>query len=100
MEAITIEKLKMLEAKHGSKPAPKKRRLKVFYGWARLGKVRKRESISIIFENEECAAYKEGWLAAWQLSVDILAKMMRETKDLTDEHGYKIDLRELQAMFE
>lgn len=55
MEAVTIEKLRMLEAKHGTKPAPKKRRLKVFYGWARLGKVRKRESISIIFENEEGA---------------------------------------------
>lgn len=52
------------------------------------------------YSDEEFAAYKEGWLAAWQLSVDILAKMMRETKDLTDEHGYKIDLRELQARFE
>ena len=37
MEAVTIEKLKMLEAKHGTKSAPKKRRLKVFYGWARIG---------------------------------------------------------------
>ena len=29
MEAMTIEKLKMLDAKHGTKSAPKKRRLKV-----------------------------------------------------------------------
>lgn len=40
MDAVTIENLRMLEAKHGTKPAHKKRRLKVFYGWARLGKVR------------------------------------------------------------
>lgn len=26
--------------------------MKVFYGWAKLGKVRKREAISIIYENE------------------------------------------------
>lgn len=26
--------------------------LRVFYGWAKLGKVRKREAISVIFENE------------------------------------------------
>jgi ribosome modulation factor len=37
------------------------------------------------YSDEEFAAYKEGWLAAWQWSIDILAKMMRETKDLTDE---------------
>ncbi len=29
-----------------------KQRLRVFYGWAKLGKVRKREAISVIFENE------------------------------------------------
>lgn len=47
MEAMTIEKLKMLDAKHGTKSAPKKRRLKVFYGWARLGKVRKRVRLEV-----------------------------------------------------
>lgn len=41
------------------------------------------------YSDEEFAAYKEGWLAAWQWSVDILAKMMRETKDLTDDTGTK-----------
>lgn len=29
-----------------------KQRLRVYYGWAKLGKVRKREAISVIYENE------------------------------------------------
>lgn len=30
----------------------KKQRLRVFYGWTKLGKVRKKEAISVIYENE------------------------------------------------
>lgn len=30
----------------------KKRTLRVFYGWVKVGKVRKREAISVIFEND------------------------------------------------
>lgn len=29
-----------------------KKNLRVFYGWARLGKIRKKEAISVIFEND------------------------------------------------
>ena len=29
-----------------------KKKLRVFYGWVKLGKVRKKEGISIIFEND------------------------------------------------
>lgn len=44
----------MLEVKHSTeKTAAKKTRLRVFYGWCKLGKIRKREGISIIYENEE-----------------------------------------------
>lgn len=47
----------MLEAKHSSeKTSVKKSRLRVFYGWCKLGKIRKREGISIIYENEEGVA--------------------------------------------
>jgi len=30
----------------------KKQRLRVFYGWTKLGKVRKKEAISVIYDNE------------------------------------------------
>ena len=54
-----ITQLHRLEKKHQRKQkraanetATKCSQLKVFYGWAKLNKIRKREAISIIFENE------------------------------------------------
>lgn len=48
-------KLAMLDKKHkadiGNKVSTKS--LRVFYGWAKLGKIRKKEAISVIFENEK-----------------------------------------------
>ncbi len=48
-------KLAMLDKKHkadiGNKVGTKS--LRVFYGWAKLGKIRKKEAISVIFENEK-----------------------------------------------
>ena len=53
MSSILIDQLKMLELKHETeRRSVATSRLKVYYGWARLGKVRKKESISVIFENE------------------------------------------------
>ena len=53
MNSLLIDQLKMLELKHeAEKQSIATSRLKVYYGWAKLGKVRKRESISVVFENE------------------------------------------------
>lgn len=41
-----------LESKHRNKATATSKHLRVFYGWAKLGKVRKKEAISVIFENE------------------------------------------------
>lgn len=35
--------------------------------------------------DEEFNAYKEGWIAAWEWAEDIFDKMMRETKDITED---------------
>lgn len=47
-------KLAMLDNKHkaelGQHKQPKN--LRVFYGWAKVGKIRKKEAISVIFEND------------------------------------------------
>lgn len=45
-------KLFELESKHRGKATAPSKHLRVFYGWAKLGKVRKKEAISVIFENE------------------------------------------------
>lgn len=48
-------KLAMLDNKHkaelGQCKQPKN--LRVFYGWAKVGKIRKKEAISVIFENDK-----------------------------------------------
>lgn len=56
MSTILIEQLKMLELKHKPQKQENRSRLRVYYGWAKLGKIRKREAISIIYENEEGVA--------------------------------------------
>jgi hypothetical protein len=35
--------------------------------------------------DEEFNVYKEGWIAAWEWAEDIFDKMMRETKDITED---------------
>ena len=52
---ILLDQLKRLELK--KKPQKKKPvRLRVYYGWAKLAKIRKREAISVIYENQEGVA--------------------------------------------
>lgn len=49
------QRLFLLDTKHSEerkKSDIQKKNLRVFYGWARLGKIRKKEAISVIFEND------------------------------------------------
>lgn len=50
MKSILQNRLSALDAKHRRKPVDKP--LRVFYGWVRVNKIRKREAISVVFENE------------------------------------------------
>ncbi|MDE6410031.1 MAG: hypothetical protein K2K81_07300 [Muribaculaceae bacterium] len=50
MNPILKKRLAILDAKHKSKPVGK--RLRVFYGWCKLNKIRKKEAISVVFEND------------------------------------------------
>ncbi len=56
MNTILTDRLAMLEEKNREgkqkEARAKKSGLRVFYGWAKLGKIRKREGISVIYENE------------------------------------------------
>lgn len=51
MDQLTVEKLKRLKATH-PKTTMSSIRLKVYYGWAKLNKIQKRESLVVAFENE------------------------------------------------
>lgn len=48
-------KLAMLDNSHKAElgQRTKSKSLRVFYGWAKVGKIRKKEAISVIFENDE-----------------------------------------------
>lgn len=57
MNKILLDQLKSLESKHKisknrSGKSANRSQLKVYYGWAKINKIRKREAISVIFENE------------------------------------------------
>jgi len=51
MDQRTVEKLKMLKATH-QKTTTSPIRLKVYYGWAKLNKIQKKEALVVAFENE------------------------------------------------
>lgn len=50
MNPILQNRLSALDAIHKRKPTSK--RLRVFYGWCKVNKIRKKEAISVIFEND------------------------------------------------
>lgn len=53
MNTILKDWLKRLGLKHSpDKQQVSQSKLRVYYGWCKLGKIRKREGISIIYENE------------------------------------------------
>lgn len=47
-----LTQLRLLDAAH-QEERRKPKRLRVFYGWVKVNKVRKKEGISVIFENDE-----------------------------------------------
>ena len=50
MKSILQNKLSALDAKY--KRSQEQKKLRVFYGWCKIGKIRKKEAISIIYEND------------------------------------------------
>ena len=77
-------KLAMLDNKHkaelGQRKQPKN--LRVFYGWAKVGKIRKKEAISVIFENDEMREEKTlRAIAKYQHTVYVRQQTETELKD-------------------
>lgn len=77
-------KLAMLDNKHkaelGQRNQPKN--LRVFYGWTKVGKIRKKEAISVIFENEKMREEKTlRAIAKYQHTVYVRQQTETELKD-------------------
>lgn len=47
------DQLKRLEAKHGKESTAEQQRLRVYYGWRKLSKSVKRESLAVVFLNDD-----------------------------------------------
>lgn len=56
--------------------------LRVFYGWARLNKIRKKEAISVIFENDGCFEKNEKKIKLYQNTVYVRYQTEQEKKDV------------------
>ena len=52
MKTLLQNRLSTLEEKHCKDKRTSNKRLRVFYGWSRVNKIRKKEAISIVFEND------------------------------------------------
>lgn len=52
MSRLLNDRLKRIESKYGKKPPAASKRLKVYYGWRKLSKTIKRESLTVIFLND------------------------------------------------
>lgn len=51
--SILQDQLKRLEAEHGKKSTTTLQRLRVYYGWRKLSKTVKRESLAVVFLNDD-----------------------------------------------
>lgn len=52
MKTLLQNRLATLDDKHRKNKPSTNKRLRVFYGWSRVNKIRKKEAISIVFEND------------------------------------------------
>ena len=102
------DQLKRLETKHARQSAPKSR-LRVFYGWAKLGKIRKHEGISVIYENEEGVAdhhrMNRSFLSAqhnvcWRYQTDGEASDAKQSNRIFTEYSVFMDDKRISGSLE
>lgn len=109
MSTILIEQLKMLELKHKPQKLENRSRLRVYYGWAKLGKIRKREAISIIYENEEGVAehhrmgkvlQKAQHTVFWRYQSDEEAQEAKHVNRVFTEYSVFMDDKKIRGSLE
>lgn len=76
-------RLRLLEEKQKLKGDRKveSKGLSVYYGWAKLNKIRKKEAISVIFENDQIPPRSQGFISKMQNTVYVRRQTPDEEKD-------------------
>lgn len=76
-------KLKLLEEKQKIKCIRKveSKGLRVYYGWSKLNKIRKKEAISVIFENDQIPPRSQNFISKIQNTVYTRRQTADEEKD-------------------
>lgn len=110
MNTLLNDQLERLALRHSpGRQKEAKSRLRVFYGWAKLGKIRKREGISIIYENEEGVAdhhrMNRSFLSAqhnvcWRYQTEGEAKDARQSNRIFTEYSVFMDDRHIRGSLE
>ena len=110
MKTLLTDQLRMLELQHSAEKKPvRKGRLRVYYGWAKLGKIRKREGISIIYENEEGVAdhhrMNRSFLSAqynvcWRYQTEGEAKDAKQSNRIFTEYCVFMDDKHIRGSLE
>ena len=102
------DQLKRLDTKYARQSAPKNR-LRVFYGWAKLGKIRKHEGISVIYENEEGVAdhhrMNRSFISAqhnvcWRYQTDGEASDAKQSNRIFTEYSVFMDDKRIAGSLE
>lgn len=88
MNPITKNRLAVLDAKYKRKPTNK--RLRVFYGWCKVNKIRKKEAISVIFENDNQREER---------TMKFINRMMNVVYVRDQTEGEKIGIEDAVGMF-
>ena len=67
----------------------KKHNLRVFYGWVKVGKIRKREAISVIFENDRMPEEKQ-MRSISKFQNTVFVRNQTDDEKLDAEHSNRI----------
>ena len=74
-------KLKLLDEKYQHLRRDRPKGLSVYYGWAKINKIRKKEAISVIFENDYIPPRSQGFISKMQNTVYVRKQTPNEEKD-------------------
>lgn len=84
------ERLLLLDSKHRKERyLPRNKNLRVFYGWAKVNKIRKKEAISVIFENDRMPEEKT-LKAIGKFQDTVYTRQQTDNEKMDAEHSIRM----------
>lgn len=84
------ERLLLLDSKHRKeRDLPRNKNLRVFYGWAKVNKIRKKEAISVIFENDRMPEEKT-LKAIGKFQDTVYTRQQTDNEKMDAEHSIRM----------